>query len=42
MPFAAGGYRQWMATNEKPQVDVPSDQPPSYQLELEDIEVGEG
>ena len=31
-----------MATNEKPQVDVPSDQPPSYQLELEDIEVGEG
>ena len=31
-----------MASNEKPQVDVPSDQPPSYQLELEDIEVGEG
>ena len=31
-----------MATNEKPQVDVPSDQPPSYQLELEDIEVGDG
>ena len=31
-----------MAINEKPQVDVPSDQPPSYQLELEDIEVGEG
>ncbi len=31
-----------MATNEKPQVDVPSDQPPSYQLELDDIEVGEG
>ena len=31
-----------MASNEKPQVDVPSDQPPSYQLELEDVEVGDG
>ena len=31
-----------MATNEKPQVDVPSDQPPSYQLELDDIVVGDG
>jgi peptidylprolyl isomerase len=31
-----------MATNEKPQVDVPSGQAPSYQLELEDIAVGEG
>ena len=31
-----------MTTNEKPQVEVPSDQPPSYQLELEDLEVGEG
>ena len=31
-----------MAPNEKPQVDVPADQPPSYQLELEDIEVGDG
>jgi peptidylprolyl isomerase len=31
-----------MASNEKPQVDVPSDQPPSYQLELEDIDVGDG
>jgi peptidylprolyl isomerase len=31
-----------MATNEKPQVDVPSDQAPSYQLELEDITVGDG
>src|SRR3954447_20595125 len=31
-----------MATNEKPQVDVPSDQPPSYQLEVEDIVVGDG
>src|SRR3954464_12162647 len=31
-----------MAPNEKPQVDVPSDTPPSYQLELEDLEVGEG
>ena len=31
-----------MAHNEKPQVEVPTDQPPSYQLELEDIEVGDG
>jgi peptidylprolyl isomerase len=30
-----------MAPNEKPQVDVPAD-PPSYQLELDDIEVGDG
>jgi peptidylprolyl isomerase len=38
----AGGYRQSMANNEKPQVDVPSDQPPSYQLELDDMVVGDG
>ena len=31
-----------MTAIEKPQVDVPSDQPPSYQLELEDITVGDG
>jgi peptidylprolyl isomerase len=31
-----------MAINEKPTVDVPSDQPPSYQLELDDLVVGEG
>ena len=31
-----------MAPTEKPTVDVPSDQPPSYELELEDIEVGDG
>ncbi|MCW3006135.1 MAG: FKBP-type peptidyl-prolyl cis-trans isomerase [Solirubrobacterales bacterium] len=31
-----------MASNEKPQVDIPADTPPSYQLELEDIEVGDG
>ena len=31
-----------MAANEKPQVDVPADQPPSYQLELDDIAVGDG
>ena len=31
-----------MAANEKPQVDVPSDQPPSYQLEIEDIVEGDG
>jgi peptidylprolyl isomerase len=31
-----------MPSNEKPQIEVPSDEPPSYQLELEDIEVGDG
>jgi len=31
-----------MSMSEKPQVEVPSDQPPSYQLELDDIMVGEG
>jgi peptidylprolyl isomerase len=31
-----------MTTNQKPQVDVPSDQQPPAQLELEDIVVGEG
>jgi peptidylprolyl isomerase len=30
-----------MAPNEKPQVEIPAG-PPSYQLELEDIVVGEG
>ncbi len=31
-----------MAANEKPIVEVPTDQAPSYQLELDDIELGEG
>jgi peptidylprolyl isomerase len=31
-----------MAATEKPPVDVPSDQSPSYQLELEDLTVGDG
>jgi peptidylprolyl isomerase len=31
-----------MAALEKPQVEVPSDQEPSYQLEIEDIVVGDG
>src|SRR3954454_14079621 len=31
-----------MPTNEKPVVEVPTDQPPSYQLELDDLEVGDG
>lgn len=31
-----------MAPNEKPSVDVPADTPPSYQLEVEDLEVGDG
>ncbi len=35
-------YGAAVATNEKPEVEVPSDQPPSYQLELEDIVLGDG
>jgi peptidylprolyl isomerase len=31
-----------MTANAKPQVDIPSGQPPSYQLELEDITEGDG
>jgi peptidylprolyl isomerase len=31
-----------MSTSEKPNVEVPSDQAPSYQLEIEDIVVGDG
>jgi peptidylprolyl isomerase len=31
-----------MTANAKPQVDVPAGQPPSYQLELEDVAVGDG
>lgn len=31
-----------MSASEKPQVDVPADQPPSYQLEIDDLAVGEG
>jgi len=31
-----------MPPHEKPQVEIPADQPPSYQLELDDITVGEG
>jgi len=31
-----------MSTNEKPQVDVPVGEDPSYQLEIDDIVVGEG
>ena len=31
-----------MAPNAKPTVEVPTGQAPSYQLELEDIELGEG
>jgi peptidylprolyl isomerase len=31
-----------MPPSQKPQVDVPSGQAPSYQLELDDLEVGEG
>jgi peptidylprolyl isomerase len=38
----ADRYGARMATNEKPTVEVPPDQAPSYQLELEDILVGDG
>ena len=31
-----------MTTNEKPQVDVPTGQPPSYELETEDLVAGDG
>jgi len=31
-----------LSDREKPNVDIPANQPPSYQLELDDIEVGEG
>jgi peptidylprolyl isomerase len=31
-----------VAASAKPEVEVPSDQPPSYQLELEDVIVGDG
>lgn len=31
-----------MAPSEKPQVDVPADQSPSYELELEDLVAGDG
>ncbi len=31
-----------MSTSEKPQVDVPAGQPPSYELELDDLVVGDG
>ncbi|MGI8660581.1 MAG: FKBP-type peptidyl-prolyl cis-trans isomerase [Thermoleophilaceae bacterium] len=31
-----------MTPTEKPQVEVPPDQAPSYQLELEDLTVGDG
>lgn len=31
-----------MSTSEKPQIDVPSGEDPSYQLELDDLVVGDG
>jgi peptidylprolyl isomerase len=31
-----------MTANEKPEVAVSSDQPPSYQLEVDDITIGDG
>jgi len=37
-----GGYGAAMSATEKPQIEIPPDQSPSYQLELDDIAVGEG
>ena len=31
-----------MGSNEKPQIDIPDGQSPSYQLEIDDIAVGDG
>ena len=31
-----------MASDEKPQIDIPAGESPSYQLEVEDITVGDG
>jgi peptidylprolyl isomerase len=31
-----------MPTDEKPQIDIPADQAPSHELELEDLAVGDG
>ncbi len=31
-----------MDNDEKPRVEIPSDQPPSYQLEVDDLTAGEG
>jgi peptidylprolyl isomerase len=42
MTGAAAATVPAMATNEKPAVEVPSDQPASYQLEIEDIVEGDG
>jgi peptidylprolyl isomerase len=42
-PVVAGNrYRPGVAPSEKPEVEVPADQSPSYQLELDDIVVGDG
>jgi peptidylprolyl isomerase len=35
-------YRPGVAPSGKPEVEVPSDQSPSYQLELDDVVVGDG
>ncbi len=42
LPRAPDRYGVGVAMNEKPEVAVPADQPPSYQLELDDIVVGDG
>jgi peptidylprolyl isomerase len=39
---ASNRYGLCVAASEKPEVEVPSDQSPSYQLELEDVVVGGG
>ncbi len=40
--MASNRYGLCVAASEKPEVEVPSDQSPSYQLELEDVVVGGG
>ena len=42
MADRTSGYGERMASNEKPQVEVPAGESPSYQLELDDLVVGDG
>jgi peptidylprolyl isomerase len=36
------GYRDGMATNEKPQVEIPDEEPPHGEVRIDDITVGDG
>ena len=42
MADRTSGYGERMASNEKPPVEVPAGESPSYQLELDDLVVGDG